>query len=119
MVSASDGREAYRILAQDDDFLICIFAGVMPYLGGSELLGYMHTEKRFKRIPKIMMLAVEHSAIPAGNLAAGATAYLQKPISPMHMRAILHMLVNRSREHKGSAAFSVVGSMDIRPEPSL
>ena len=46
VVTARDGREAYKLLQRDTDFIAAIFDVVMPHISGPELVRYMKTEKR-------------------------------------------------------------------------
>ncbi|MCA1605689.1 MAG: response regulator, partial [Acidobacteria bacterium] len=45
VVSARDGREAYKILQSDPNFTAAILDVVMPHISGPELVRYMKTEK--------------------------------------------------------------------------
>jgi CheY-like chemotaxis protein len=57
VVTARDGREAYKILQSDSDFTAAILDVVMPHISGPELVRYMKSEERLKRIPVMMMTA--------------------------------------------------------------
>ena len=57
VVTARDGREAYKILQADPNFTAAILDVVMPHISGPELVRYMKSEDRLKRIPVMMMTA--------------------------------------------------------------
>ena len=71
VVTARDGREAYKILQTDPNFTAGIFDVVMPHISGPELVRFMKTEKRLMRIPVMMMTAeqdpkLSRTAFPPG-----------------------------------------------------
>jgi DNA-binding response OmpR family regulator len=57
VVGARDGREAYKALQDDPNFTAAVFDVVMPNISGPELVRFMRTEKRFNKIPVMMMTA--------------------------------------------------------------
>jgi CheY-like chemotaxis protein len=59
VVTARDGREAYKILQADPDFTAAVLDVVMPHISGPELVRQMKTEKRLMNIP-VMMMTAEH-----------------------------------------------------------
>lgn len=94
VVPARDGREAYKLLQTDADFLAGIFDVVMPYIQGPELLRYMRSEKRLMRIPVIMMTAEQNPKISTDSFAAGAIVFLPKPFTTTQMQTMLRMLMS-------------------------
>jgi DNA-binding response OmpR family regulator len=97
VVTAQDGREAYRILHKDSDFRAVIFDMMMPHLEGSDLLRQMQTEKRLSRIPVIIMSASEDVKVMANSFEAGAVAFIPKPFTPDQMRNTLRMTLEGGR----------------------
>ena len=57
VVTARDGREAYKILQNDQNFTAGVFDVVMPHISGPELVRFMKTEKNLMKIPVMMMTA--------------------------------------------------------------
>jgi len=57
VVTARDGREAYKTLQADPNFTAAILDVVMPHISGPELVRYMKTENRLMGIPVMMMTA--------------------------------------------------------------
>lgn len=96
VVVANDGREALRILQNDTDFKGAIFDMMMPHVEGLDIIRHMRTEKRFMRIPVMMITSEQDAALARKTFAAGATLFLQKPFSQAQLRSTLHMLVSQS-----------------------
>ena len=94
VVPARDGREAYRILHTDADFVAAIFDMNMPHLKGLEIIGHMQTERRLKRIPVMIMTAERDLTLYAKTISAGATLFLRKPFSPTQMQIMLRLLIS-------------------------
>lgn len=96
VVPARDGREAYKILQADADFLAGIFDVMMPHLQGPELVRYMRTEKRLMRIPVMMMTAEQNPKLSSESFAAGAVVFLPKPFTTAQLQIMLRMLVSKA-----------------------
>jgi CheY-like chemotaxis protein len=94
VVGARDGKEAYRIL-QEHDFTACVFDVVMPHISGPELVRYMKTEKRFMKIPVMMMTAEQDPKLSSDSFAAGAVVFLPKPFTTSQLQTMLRMLIGR------------------------
>lgn len=67
VVTARDGKEAYKILQTGEPFVAAIFDVVMPYIQGTELVRYMQSEKRLMKIPVIMMTAEQNSRLSSDS----------------------------------------------------
>ena len=93
-VVVTDGREAYRLLQTDSNFKAAIFDMVMPYLDGTDIIRYMHSEKRLMRIPVMMITSERDSAVMTNSFAAGATFFLPKPFTSHQLNTTLGMLFN-------------------------
>ena len=97
VVTARDGREAYKILQTDADFLAGVFDVMMPHIQGPELVRYMRTEKRLMRIPVMMMTAEQNPKLSSDSFAAGAVVFLPKPFTTSQLQIMLRMLVSRAQ----------------------
>lgn len=95
-VVVDDGREAYRILQSDSDFRAGIFDMNMPHLEGLDIITYMRTEKRLRRIPVLMISADKDLRLMAKSFVAGATAFLTKPFNMEQFQTTLRMLTNKN-----------------------
>ena len=93
VVGARDGREAYQALQSDGDFIAAILDVVMPQLSGPDLVRFMRTEKRFIRIPVMMMTAEQDPKLSKESFAAGAVVFLPKPFGTAQLQTMLRMMV--------------------------
>ena len=96
VVTARDGREAYKILQTDDNFTAGIFDVVMPHISGPELVRFMKTEKRLLRIPVMMMTAEQDPKLSSDSFAAGAVVFLPKPFTTAQLNIMLQMLIGKA-----------------------
>jgi len=96
VVAARDGREAYKLLQRDPDFIAAILDVVMPHISGPELVRFMKTEKRLMRIPVMMMTAEQDPKLSSDSFAAGAVVFLPKPFTTAQLQIMLQMLIGKS-----------------------
>lgn len=97
VVTARDGREAYKTLQSDSGFTAAVFDVVMPHITGPELVRHMRTEKRFMKIPVMMMTAEQDPKLSSDSFAAGAVVFLPKPFTPVQLQTMLRMLVSKGK----------------------
>lgn len=95
VVVAKDGREAFKILQNDTDFKGAIFDMMMPHIEGIDIIRHMRTEKRFMRIPVMMITSEQDIHLVGKSFAAGATLFLLKPFSHTQFKNMLNMLVTQ------------------------
>src|SRR5260221_12775273 len=96
VVGARDGREAYKALQEDSNFTAAVFDVVMPHISGPELVRFMRTEKRFNKIPVMMMTAEQDPKLSSDSFAAGAVVFLPKPFTTSQLQMMLRMLVGKA-----------------------
>jgi CheY-like chemotaxis protein len=96
VVTARDGKEAYKVLQSGEPFVAAIFDVVMPYIQGTELVRYMQSEKRLMKIPVIMMTAEQNSRLSSDSFSAGAVAFLPKPFNNAQLQTMLRMFVRKT-----------------------
>ena len=96
VISARDGKEAYKLLQSGEQFAAAIFDVIMPYIQGTELVRYMQSEKRLMKIPVIMMTAEQNSRLSSESFSAGAVAFLPKPFTSSQLQTMLRMFAQRS-----------------------
>jgi len=97
VITARDGREAYKVLQSDSGFTAAVFDVVMPHISGPELVRHMRTEKRFLRIPVMMMTAEQDPKLSSDSFSAGAGVFLPKPFTTTQLQTMLRMLVAKGR----------------------
>jgi DNA-binding response OmpR family regulator len=95
VVSAADGGQAYRILEKDSQFVGGIFDVKMPSIQGTDLLRYMQTSKRLKKIPVLIMTSEQSAKIHCESIAAGAVIFMPKPFTRVTLRTMFRALVTR------------------------
>ncbi len=96
VVTARDGREAYKVLQGDQNFTAAIFDVVMPHISGPELVRFMKTEKRLMRIPVMMMTAEQDPKLSSDSFSAGAVVVLPKPFTTAQLHIMLQMLIGKA-----------------------
>ena len=96
VVTARDGREAYKLLQTDHDFLAAIFDVMMPHIQGPELVRHMRTEKRMMKIPVMMMTAEQNPKLSSDSFSAGAVVFLPKPFTTAQLQIMLRMLISKA-----------------------
>ncbi len=98
VLSARDGKEAYKFLQSGEPLAAAIFDVVMPYIQGTELVKHMQSEKRLMQIPVIMMTAEQNPRLPSESFASGAVAFLPKPFTTVQLQTMLRMFVQKDEE---------------------
>ena len=97
VVGARDGKEAYKALQEHSDITAAVFDVVMPHIPGPELVRYMRTEKRFNKIPVMMMTAEQDPKLSRDSFAAGAVVFLPKPFTTAQLQTMLRMLIGKAK----------------------
>jgi DNA-binding response OmpR family regulator len=96
VVTAADGREAYRTLQKDADFKAAIFEMMMTHLNGLDIIRFMATEKRLMRIPVMMVTSERDLKLMEQSLSAGALLFLHKPFTADQLQATVSILLSNS-----------------------
>lgn len=97
VLTARDGKEAYKLLLSEETFEAAIFDVVMPYIQGTELVKFMQSEKRLKDIPVIMMTAEQNPRYSSESFKAGAVAFLPKPFTTAQLKMTLQVFLQRKK----------------------
>jgi CheY-like chemotaxis protein len=97
VVTARDGREAYKTLQTDANFAAAILDVVMPHISGPELVRYMKAEERLRKIPVMMMTAEQDPKLSTDSFSAGSDVFLPKPFTTAQLQIMLQMLVGKER----------------------
>ena len=95
VVTARDGREAYKILQSDPDFTAAILDVVMPHISGPELVRFMKSDERLRGIPVMMMTAEQDPKLSSESFDSGATIFLPKPFTTAQLQIMLQMLIGK------------------------
>src|SRR5205814_8212641 len=94
VVGARDGKEAYKALQDDANFTAAVFDVVMPHIQGPELVRFMRTEKRFMKIPVMMMTAEQDPKLSKESFEAGAAVILPQPFPTVQRPTFVLLAVN-------------------------
>ena len=97
VVTARDGKEAYKALQDHQDVIAAVLDVVMPNIDGPELARYMKSEKRFMHIPVMMMTAEQDPKLSRDSFAAGAIVFLPKPFKHAQLQTMLRMLIGKAK----------------------
>lgn len=92
-VTVNDGRAAFRMLQSDANFTAALFDMRMPGLEGIDLIRHMRTERRLQRIPVMLITAENDLKVMSDSFAAGAVAFLSKPLTVDKLQNALRMLL--------------------------
>ena len=98
VVTARDGREAYKILQADPNFTAAILDVVMPHISGPELVRFMKDEERLRKIPVMMMTAEQDPKLSSDSFSAGAVVFLPKPFTTGQLQIMLQMLTGKKTD---------------------
>ena len=98
-VVVEDGRAAFRILQSDADFTAALFDMSMPGLNGIDVIRHMRTERRLQRIPVMLITADQDLKVMSDSFAAGAVAFLSKPLTLDKLQTALRMLLRSAQTH--------------------
>jgi CheY-like chemotaxis protein len=93
IVWAKDGAQAYRQLKSDADFQSVVIDPRLPGMDAFELLRYMKSENRLRRIPIVLVVADSGVELIARGFSAGALACLWKPYAPDVLWRTLRMVL--------------------------
>lgn len=97
VVTARDGKEAYKVLQDNSDVIAAVLDVVMPNIDGPGLVRYMKSEKRFMHIPVMMMTAEQDPKLSRDSFAAGAVIFLPKPFTNAQLQTMLRMLIGKAK----------------------
>ena len=98
-VVVEDGRAAFRMLQSDADFTAALFDMSMPGLNGIDVIRHMRTERRLQRIPVMLITAEQDLKAMSDSFAAGAVAFLSKPLTLDKLQNALRMLLRSAQTH--------------------
>ncbi len=73
---------------------------MMPHIEGIDIIRHMRTEKRFMRIPVMIITSEQDINLVGKTYAAGATLFLLKPFSHTQFKSMLHTLISQSIDKK-------------------
>jgi CheY-like chemotaxis protein len=96
-----DGWNARRLTETSAPPDLVLLDVALPSLSGLELLRIIRTTPEWQWIPVILVTADTRSETMSEATNLGATAYMQKPISPKRLMESLHRFLPRSNAQNG------------------
>jgi CheY-like chemotaxis protein len=90
----ASGQEALRFLRAGGDVHALITDLNMPSMDGFDLIRSIRGDKRFARLPILVISGDTDPGVSARTRAAGADAFFPKPFSPLEVRRELERLLN-------------------------
>jgi adenylate cyclase len=94
--TAEDGRRALELL-RTESFDVVLLDVLMPEVDGFEVLAQMQGDSDLRRIPVIMISALEDIESVVRGIELGAEDYLPKPFNPVLLRARINGCLTRKR----------------------
>jgi putative two-component system response regulator len=96
LVSAGNGEEALQAL-RAEPFDLVLLDIMMPVLDGYETLKQMQQDSELRRIPVIMITALDDVDSAVRCIEMGAVDYVTKPFNPVLLRARVDASLERKR----------------------
>jgi adenylate cyclase len=94
--TAEDGNRALELL-RAHSFDVVLLDVLMPEVDGFEVLAQMQADSELRRIPVIMISALEDIENVVRGIEHGAEDYLPKPFNPVLLRARINNCLTRKR----------------------
>lgn len=88
-VTASNGKEAYKVLSSGKTLGGVIIDVKMPYIEGTELVKFMHSHTNLAKIPVVVMTGQAIPQLIGQTRSAGAVGFLPKPFTDSQLKAML------------------------------
>ena len=107
---AEDGNRALELL-HVDSFDVVLLDVLMPGVDGFEVLAHMQADGELRRIPVIMISALEDIENVVRGIEQGAEDYLPKPFNP----ALLRARINGCLAKSGLTTWSASGYVTFFP----
>ena len=96
VATAEDGHKALENL-RADSFDVVLLDVLMPKMDGFEVLAQMQADNDLRRIPVIMISALEDIESVVRGIELGADDYLPKPFNPVLLRARINAGLMKKR----------------------
>ncbi|HVF47056.1 MAG TPA: response regulator [Pyrinomonadaceae bacterium] len=97
-VTAEDGKEAYKLLQDEEPFAAAIFDLMMPHIERRDLVRYMQSERPLMKVPAITMTTEQGSRLSSDSFSAGAVAFLPKPFTDAQLKTMPRMFVEAPKK---------------------
>ncbi|MGF1925610.1 MAG: response regulator, partial [Bacteroidia bacterium] len=91
VLSAIDGKEALRVLAENPDTDIVLMDMMMPEMDGYETTRTIREMNRYKKLPILAVTAKAMMGDREKCIAAGASDYISKPVDIDQLISLLRV----------------------------
>ena len=101
LIKAISGKEALKILLNEQDFVLILMDALMPIMDGFETAEIIRQNEKLKRVPIIFLTA--QMSTPDNifkGYQAGAVDYMLKPLSSEILKAKVAVFVDLYRKNK-------------------
>lgn len=98
--TASNGREALRVLDADPPDLIVLDI-MLPEISGTDLLKTLRSRKETERTPVILLTALREEEDRVRGFELGADDYVSKPFSPKELVLRVRAVLRRAKPSDG------------------
>ena len=89
ILSADNGRDAIKVLQQEQEIDIVLMDIMMPEMDGIATMQEIRKLPRGRELPMVAVTAKAMKGDRQKCIEAGAWDYLSKPVDPMHLLAVL------------------------------
>ncbi|HYC90923.1 MAG TPA: response regulator [Thermoanaerobaculia bacterium] len=103
LLTASSGRDALQLM-RETEFDLVLLDILMPDMDGYEVLGHIKEDETLRRVPVIMISAIDEVQSVVRCIDAGADDYLAKPFDPTLLRARIGASLEKKRGRDREAA---------------
>lgn len=96
IIPLNGGEQAWKYLQAASDGEVCAIVTDlhMPGMDGFELIERVRADQRYTELPIIVVSGCTDPQTPARVAELGASAFFEKPYSPVRVRATLEQLLN-------------------------
>lgn len=110
IVTATDGEDALRVLAEHPEIDIIVSDFMMPRMDGAELARRVKSDPELSYIPFIILTAKNGPDARMEGIESGADVFVEKPFSIRQLRAQIENIL-RTRERFHSRLISASGTL--------
>ncbi|WP_313717160.1 response regulator [Kaistella carnis] len=91
VLPAMDGKEALKVLKQDDTVDVVLMDMMMPEMDGYETIREIRTEQKYKNLPILAVTAKAMMGDREKCIAVGASDYISKPVDIDQLVSLLRV----------------------------
>lgn len=91
VLPAMDGKEALKVLKQDDSVDVVLMDMMMPEMDGYETIREIRTEQKYKNLPILAVTAKAMMGDREKCIAVGASDYISKPVDIDQLVSLLRV----------------------------